>query len=880
MNFNKTGLKRSSFPLLIIIMVFFILTLFLLPITSAAFSIGSPNYSIEKIYGPSDSITGWINISFSSEPLSSVFEDSRGNSANLSKVLKNNAVYPYSCNPIDCKDDYSVSSGSQTKTTTLNSGNSSIYGVRLTGNIFSIDSFKFALESTASASCTNQIEVDFLDDSILDARNKNSLDSESCSDLRNYGCFDSGRTLEEFTIGTTPYCEKVILSSSPGFFIGAWVKKVSGNRTVKASIYDTFGGGEIANCILPDSSSSGQEVSCNVSYSVLNLKEHYVCIQSTSGSGDYKTRGYSVANGCGFYGTPVPSITPAAYQIFSQGKQFGAVGTIEINKSVDGRNLAELAEEYIIRKYGSQNCSSGCVIPIKVSSNSNQDITLRDLQVNYQKDIGSTTETNFYEVSKVPAKVSSGFQKLYLDGSGFSVASNLGNHSFSLKLNSQNILSERIEVKDVPIIKSVTPTKTAAAYPTEFRVSVSSKNNLTKFSWDFGDNTSLITTIGNTTSHTYNSIGAYNLKITVTDQRQLSTTKTFVINVSSPRDLINSSLSEIETDLSNLKRDISTFPGFYQDALNSSLNLDYAGQRIIYLKSAYQNATSEAQYNEIVTELVRLKIPEGISKSRSAESITFFSGPSHVNMGVLNEIGGGNYSSDMEENYINAVLLWQRENLDVAFDFNEFSGRYSGYIEPIAKIFEISIDEKRDVSYDYYLILPELEGFTADSAFSMKSGYIYINLKGKQSVSFSTTEDVDFANLPAFISPAISRLTVTGEAPPEEKPKWTIFILIIFFLLVLGIMVYIILQEWYRRKYEHHLFPNRNDLYNMVNYVNNARRKGLKNSEIGENLRKAGWSSERINYVMRKYAGKRTGMLEIPITKLAEKAGGKHRDAK
>ena len=205
--------------------VVFFLGIFLLSFVSATFSIGRPNNSIEKLYGPSGNITGWVNMSFSSESWDSVFEDSRGNSASLEKVLKNNALYPYSCNPVDCKDDYSATSGSQTKTVTLNSGNSKIYGVRLTGNIFSIESFKFTLGSTAPASCINQVEVDFLDDSSLEARNRNSIDSESCSQLRHYGCFDSGETQEEYTIGTTPYCEKVILSSSPGFFIGAWVKK-------------------------------------------------------------------------------------------------------------------------------------------------------------------------------------------------------------------------------------------------------------------------------------------------------------------------------------------------------------------------------------------------------------------------------------------------------------------------------------------------------------------------------------------------------------------------------------------------------------------------------------------------------------------------------
>ena len=104
--------------------------------------------------------------------------------------------------------------------------------------------------------------------------------------------------------------------------------------------------------------------------------------------------------------------------------------------------------------------------------------------------------------------------------------------------------------------------------------------------------------------------------------------------------------------------------------------------------------------------------------------------------------------------------------------------------------------------------------------------------------------------------------------------KNTIFVLAIVFLLIVALIVYIALQEWYKGKYENYLFKNRNDLYNMVNYVHNSKRKGMKNKEIAENLRKAKWSAEQITYVMKKYAGERTGMLEIPLFNLFGKKVG------
>ncbi len=47
--------------------------------------------------------------------------------------------------------------------------------------------------------------------------------------------------------------------------------------------------------------------------------------------------------------------------------------------------------------------------------------------------------------------------------------------------------------------------------------------------------------------------------------------------------------------------------------------------------------------------------------------------------------------------------------------------------------------------------------------------------------------------------------------------------------------------------------------------------KGVNENDIHDKLKKVGWDSEQIKYSMKKYSGKRTGMLEIPIDKLFEK---------
>jgi len=174
-----------------------------------------------------------------------------------------------------------------------------------------------------------------------------------------------------------------------------------------------------------------------------------------------------------------------------------------------------------------------------------------------------------------------------------------------------------------------------------------------------------------------------------------------------------------------------------------------------------------------------------------------------------------------------------------------------------------------------YLILTKLDNLRFDKNYLEKeeSGYVYISLEetGK-TIIFSTTEKIDFIDLPVFISPEIDRLVISKEpTPPEENGKWALLILILFFLLIIGIIGYIILQEWYKRQYENHLFKNRNNLYNLLSYIGGSKRKGLKDKEIVSKLRKSGWGSEQIDYAMKKYSGKKTGMAEIPVKKILDK---------
>jgi hypothetical protein len=161
--------------------------------------------------------------------------------------------------------------------------------------------------------------------------------------------------------------------------------------------------------------------------------------------------------------------------------------------------------------------------------------------------------------------------------------------------------------------------------------------------------------------------------------------------------------------------------------------------------------------------------------------------------------------------------------------------------------------------------------FEMDYSPGQEGNYYYLNLDNfnGNKISFITSENVDFTNVPLFISPALENIPRTESIEYTEGKtqmsvsKWIFFGLIVLFLLVIAGVIYAIVQSWYDKKYENYLFPNRNNLYNLIIYINNSKKRGVKDDEIVKNLKESKWTQEQIRYVMRKYAGKRTGMAKL-----------------
>ncbi len=855
----------------VVVNIFLLISLMVF--VSASFEIGEESHSVSATYGPGDNVTGWINLSLNSEPTNSVFSDSLGNSISLIDLIRKNENFDYNCSTVDCVSDYSANNGEETKSFDLNERQSKIIGLEFSGEITSIDSIDFILDSDASSDCYNQIKLDFLNDGAIEKGN-NKISGSSCSFLRSYGCFNETENLYYPAITAVPYCERVNVFETPGLKLGAWVREeTAGDKGLTMALYDMSGSLKTSCALNKQGIANGSEIYCNVDYSITNPGDYYVCIYSDSGTGTYKTKGYSGNSNCGFSGFPVNQETNS-YQIFAEGKAFGIVGILNISNSLsNGNTLSGIVSNYILDTYGSFDCSQGCIVPIKLISGKDQHITLKGLKVVYNKPgLTGITETNFYDLNEIPSVVNADFQKLSLDEGGFTLPEDYGSQDFELSLNDETIFKEHLSIEKVPVIESITPASTASAYPTLFKAKVSSNNSLTEYRWEFGDN-NIQTTTTNQVTHTYASSGKYAFKLTVTDSLGRSVFKKMDISVGSPKEIINSTLLKKLKDLDNVNLQMGQFDSFTQKNLDSILDTETLNEELKKIRKDYNAAFSEDEYNQALTDLLALDVPEAIMITKTANSISFPPKKDYIDLYALETIGGGNYDVSDEDKYINAILSWNQANFETKISFKEISAEYPSSTKPVLRIFELSLNAKNSLTSNPYFILRNLDdlNFKENYLENEESGYTYIELKKDEAITFSTTEDVDFMTLPFFVSPAISKLsigTITSVDDEKSFSNWILFISIVVLLALIGVITYIVLQVWYKNKYESHLFKNRNNLYNLITYVNNARKRGLSDREISSKLRKAGWNSEQVAYAIKKHAGRRTGMLELPVGKI------------
>ena len=852
--------------------LFFIYIILLASIISATYS--TTDYSIDKEYGPKDTLKGWINISLENENSNSIFESSEGDTTTIMTLINGDEDFLYTCNNLKCISDYEASNPETTKTFVLNSGESFITGLKITGNpINDISNFSIDVTSDAGESNSPQLLIDVLNDQ---GKVWQAHTASGNFGFDKYGCYTIAEGQAE--IVQIPYCQKISVPSAPNIKIGGRLVGSGGANFVMS--IESIDSSEYGSCLITTHTGFlDDKVSCEPLGFIINKEqEYFVCIKAkTQADEDKKYKiNYERIDPCGFSGNFNDDFN-FDFEIFAKPGIYGTIGSFTLD-STELSNVKTDIEDYLYSIY-ENDCSDGCIIPVKITSMfSNQAITLSNVILSYFSGISETTNT-LYDLTETPAKVSADMQKLSINSGNFNVPNEYGNHTISLKFNDEEIFSEEIIVEKIPIIKFVEPLTTAAAYPTKFKVSVDSDKQVNLYEWDFGNGDTEITTI-NEVTYAYDSLGTYNLEVRAIDVDKRSSSKIFTITIGSASIITGTIIQEKKNNLMTIKTQIQDFSKFEQDTLEKVLNIPTVETGLNIAESANAKADTEEDYQAILGDLLEIRIPKMISISAVADSIIFYPEKTNINPGILTEITGESYDNSKEDKYINAILGWGVRNIDMTITYKKITSSFEVYEEPLLRTFEVEMTKKAGSEEDSYIIIKKVEGltFAEDYSEEEKLGYLYIPLiEESKKIVFATTEDIDFIDLPLFVSPGVSELSLVESDfnlidDSGKLKKWALFVLIMLLLIIFGIIFWVVLHAWYKKKYEDYLFKNKNNLYNLFTWIKNSKKRGLDEKKIKTQLKHAGWTSEQLEYALKKYSGKRTGMPEIPIGKIIKKS--------
>ncbi len=828
--------------------------MFVLLISSVSASYSFKNYSINTNYSRGSSITGFIiNASFSNQPATALFTDSFGNSVPL-KDLLTGSDYKYNCTFPYCASSYTGSNPQSSKYFTINGGKNKTIGFILKGQISGVNLVSFNVSSNAGNSPLNQIRIDILDNKSYEI--KNTKKSTQLGNA-NYGCYDSSVQSSVAVLSKDiPLCQNITLSEAPDIEAGGWFQRTGTSPGITITLVNAAGI-KIKSCNIFNSSisTSGSEAFCDLNTSV-QQGNYYICATDGSNSGDYKTEGYQSRTGnCGFPGVP-PENETATYALGVKPFYFATPGNFGINNLLpDGTRISSVVQNYISTNYP-EGCTNGCYIPIEIISSASQDVNVSSLFVSYSiSGFAPTSLSTLYDLQKVGSLVNSTPQILSL-GDFFKIPlspSILGTNDYSLSFNGTKLFTKKISIQEFPM--NIYPTEYAAGFPVTFLVSVPSGINVAQYSWNFGDNSSTATSYSPSISHTYNSTGNYTVKISA-HYNGISLSEDFTVQILPAKNFISQEMGIKKGLLSSFESQISSMNQFQKDKLDQILGISNISASFSSIQSMNSSASSNADYEKILGELIDLKVPKNLIKTSSMD-IPLVSDNNTIDLNTLGKITGTVYPASGAS----YASYWDFNNVDSKISSTKIIVQMDDGSKIPINFYTITITPKQAINESYYLVFPVSQGMNFDNSSGIQSanGYSYLQLgPSVKTVQFSTGQDL--GNSYSFFIAPENIQAVSNPAITQSKDNTWIVVLGILGVIVLGVGAYFLLKLWYNKRYEKYLFPDKNQLYNAIFYITNSIKNGVEESEIRKNLLKSGWKGEQITYLLKKYHGKKTGM--------------------
>lgn len=886
MRFKMKKIKKEGF----ILSLGFVIIILSISLVIAEFTLGKPASDIEKTYGQGEVVKGWINISFKDQDPFSLLNGFNKNIELLSFLEATGASY--SCFPADCEDSYASTSGVTEKTLNFAKGDKKLIGIKLTGQVSSVNSIVFYNSILGLGnSCSVPLKIDVLDDELFEWQS-NKVSNELCVINSAYGCYHEGDYAgEDFLITENYYCAKTKVSSGKKFKIGADILEETGkggNVDFRMEINN-----ELENQECSASANTSGSISCIVELDegITKETEVEICISvyDETDNGKYKIK-YETINACGSAGAGKYDFPIFIYPFKYSNLNDFIFNQALVNSEGSGIDLGTEISKYISDRYEG-NCDPECIIPINFHSGKTQDIFISNLELIYTVD-GAKSERKIYDISKKGFLINSEFQKLDLAKANFLTPFITGDGEFILGLGDDEILREEIKILSISRIIGFEPNRAAAFVPTNFIVHLSETQNNLEYVWDFGDKSMKEVSDTNQMKHIYTSTGEYSVKVTVRNSAGNSS-KTFPVKVIPPEEAILEILEEYKGRIVVLKSQISSLPEWVKREVEKKLDIDGMEEEIKIYEEQYERAFNEDSYVNLMKNLLEFKVPSSLTTSKQIPKGALFLSKDQLNLEILESLGAGRI--DEEEDYDTIINTWLATSLDASIESKTYALEYDGVKEDFISYIKVTLEPYENLGEVYFIVNgPPYEIIFNDESNTQDIGerakvIIFNELAETKTIEFLYPRGIEIGNFPIYIAPEFKELDFgvkteicnfndICEKELKENYKncrndckpYLLMILFLMGLIFVFLIVYIALQEWYKRHYESKLFPDKNQLFNLINFINNSLNQGLKKSNIFSKLKDLDWNNEQLKYAWNKFHGKRTGMWEIPVFKWVE----------
>ena len=296
-----------------------------------------------------------------------------------------------------------------------------------------------------------------------------------------------------------------------------------------------------------------------------------------------------------------------------------------------GVSLSSELDSYIEGHYNRDCRNRICFLQIKLSGD-NQLVRLNDARINYDSFGVPFNNEEMYKLNYASAKINGVNLSLDISKANFVIPIESTENKFKLFLDGSQLLQKNITVKR-GFIFDISPKVVSFGQNVLFRA-MSTSSNITSSTWNFGDGSSQQTVNGSQLTHSYTKRNSSSFEVSVIARNNLGleAAKQFRIFVGDPREIANQTIYEYKKRITNITAQINTYPEWVIPTLGGLINLNNMTSRLNSIEANYIAASTEAQFQDVMIDLVNLGVPKSIIVISSGNSIALSAGYENINI--------------------------------------------------------------------------------------------------------------------------------------------------------------------------------------------------------------------------------------------------------